>query len=154
MKVLTIEPTGNCRLQEDLALLADCALPAELRVGSIYTTSGLCGTVVCVHTCSVTFSPFEFSACLFAGAPNAESLLLLGNAVKLFNEAVSAGPFPWIFPPAGILVNKTLAMSLVGISPLTTMGHELALSSFSFSLPSFLSIRNVLSAGIGTRRDI
>ncbi|KAM9655692.1 ankyrin repeat and BTB/POZ domain-containing protein 1 isoform 1-T1 [Morphnus guianensis] len=33
VKVLTIEPTGNCRLQEDLALLADCALPAELRVG-------------------------------------------------------------------------------------------------------------------------
>ncbi|KAF2988078.1 hypothetical protein EK904_005454, partial [Melospiza melodia maxima] len=31
VKVLTIEPTGNCRLQEDLALLADCALPAELR---------------------------------------------------------------------------------------------------------------------------
>ncbi|XP_053932125.1 ankyrin repeat and BTB/POZ domain-containing protein 1 isoform X3 [Cuculus canorus] len=46
VKVLTIEPTGNCRLQEDLALLADCALPAELRVGSIYTTSGLCGAVV------------------------------------------------------------------------------------------------------------
>ncbi|KAI1234469.1 hypothetical protein IHE44_0003521 [Lamprotornis superbus] len=33
VKVLTIEPTANCRLQEDLALLADCALPAELRVG-------------------------------------------------------------------------------------------------------------------------
>ncbi|XP_067400385.1 ankyrin repeat and BTB/POZ domain-containing protein 1 isoform X2 [Emydura macquarii macquarii] len=33
VKVLTIEPPGNCRLQEDLALLADCALPAELRVG-------------------------------------------------------------------------------------------------------------------------
>nr|XP_033782147.1 ankyrin repeat and BTB/POZ domain-containing protein 1 isoform X2 [Geotrypetes seraphini] len=33
VKVLTIEPQGNCRLQEDLALLADCALPAELRVG-------------------------------------------------------------------------------------------------------------------------
>ncbi|XP_033922255.1 ankyrin repeat and BTB/POZ domain-containing protein 1 isoform X1 [Melopsittacus undulatus] len=31
VKVLTIEPTGNCRLQEDLALLADCALPAKLR---------------------------------------------------------------------------------------------------------------------------
>lgn len=46
MKVLTIEPTGNCRLQEDLALLADCALPAELRVGSIYTTSDLCGAVM------------------------------------------------------------------------------------------------------------
>ncbi|XP_069722425.1 ankyrin repeat and BTB/POZ domain-containing protein 1 isoform X3 [Phaenicophaeus curvirostris] len=46
VKVLTIEPTGNCRLQEDLALLADCALPAELRVGSIYTTSGHCGAMV------------------------------------------------------------------------------------------------------------
>lgn len=67
MKVLTIEPTGNCRLQEDLALLADCALPAELRVGSIYLTSGLSGAVVCVHMCSVSFSPFEFNACLFAG---------------------------------------------------------------------------------------
>nr|XP_034962356.1 ankyrin repeat and BTB/POZ domain-containing protein 1 isoform X2 [Zootoca vivipara] len=33
VKVLTIEPPGNSRLQEDLALLADCALPAELRVG-------------------------------------------------------------------------------------------------------------------------
>lgn len=79
MKVLTIEPTGNCRLQEDLALLADCALPAELRVGSIYTISGLCGAVICVQMCSFAFSPFEFSVCLFADAPNAESLLLLGN---------------------------------------------------------------------------
>ncbi|MEE6502164.1 hypothetical protein FKM82_004427 [Ascaphus truei] len=33
VKVLTVEPSGNCRLQEDLAILADCALPAELRVG-------------------------------------------------------------------------------------------------------------------------
>lgn len=107
-----------------------------------------------MFTCSVALSPFEFSACLFAGAPNAESLLLLGNAVKLFNEAVGAGPFPWIFPPARILVNKTLAMQLVGISPLTTMGQELVPSSFSFSLPSFLSIRNALAAGIGTQRDV
>lgn len=52
VKVLTIEPTGNCRLQEDLALLADCALPAELRVGIIYTTSGLCGAVIRVHVFS------------------------------------------------------------------------------------------------------
>ncbi|XP_053576797.1 ankyrin repeat and BTB/POZ domain-containing protein 1 isoform X1 [Bombina bombina] len=33
VKVLTIEPSGNCRLQEDMAILADCALPNELRVG-------------------------------------------------------------------------------------------------------------------------
>uniref|UniRef100_A0A6J0U338 Ankyrin repeat and BTB/POZ domain-containing protein 1 isoform X1 n=1 Tax=Pogona vitticeps TaxID=103695 RepID=A0A6J0U338_9SAUR len=33
VKVLTIDPAGDSRLQEDLALLADCALPAELRVG-------------------------------------------------------------------------------------------------------------------------
>ncbi|KAM6475635.1 ankyrin repeat and BTB/POZ domain-containing protein 1 isoform 6-T6 [Liasis olivaceus] len=33
VKVLTIEPSGNSRLQEDLALLAECALPAEFRVG-------------------------------------------------------------------------------------------------------------------------
>ncbi|XP_073431145.1 ankyrin repeat and BTB/POZ domain-containing protein 1 isoform X1 [Dendrobates tinctorius] len=33
VKVLTIEPSGNERLQEDLAMLADCALPSELRVG-------------------------------------------------------------------------------------------------------------------------
>lgn len=107
-----------------------------------------------MFTCVVTLSPFEFSACLFAGAPNAESLLLLGKAVKLFNEAVSAGPFPWIFPPAGISVNKTLAMRLVGISALMTMGQELTPSSFSFSLLSFWSIRNVLSADIGTQRNI
>uniref|UniRef100_A0A8D2Q1H8 Ankyrin repeat and BTB domain containing 1 n=1 Tax=Zosterops lateralis melanops TaxID=1220523 RepID=A0A8D2Q1H8_ZOSLA len=46
VKVLTIEPTGNCRLQEDLALLADCALPAELRVGSTSTPRGLSGMSV------------------------------------------------------------------------------------------------------------
>lgn len=90
-----------------------------------------------MFTCvQLHFSTFEFSACLFAGASNAESLLLLGNAVKLFNEAVSAGPFPWIFPPAGISLNKTRAMCLVGISPLMTMGQELAPSSFSFYHPS------------------
>uniref|UniRef100_A0A8C5PMQ8 Ankyrin repeat and BTB/POZ domain-containing protein 1 n=1 Tax=Leptobrachium leishanense TaxID=445787 RepID=A0A8C5PMQ8_9ANUR len=34
VKVLTVEPTeNNSRLQEDLAILADCALPPELRVG-------------------------------------------------------------------------------------------------------------------------
>ncbi|XP_043934477.1 ankyrin repeat and BTB/POZ domain-containing protein 1 [Protopterus annectens] len=33
VKVLTLEPLNSCRLQEDLAILADCALPAELRVG-------------------------------------------------------------------------------------------------------------------------
>ncbi|KAK9406149.1 ankyrin repeat and BTB/POZ domain-containing protein 1 [Crotalus adamanteus] len=33
VKVLTIEPSGNSQLQEDLALLAECALPAEFRVG-------------------------------------------------------------------------------------------------------------------------
>ncbi|KAM9093967.1 ankyrin repeat and BTB/POZ domain-containing protein 1 [Sarcophilus harrisii] len=34
VKVLTIEPPpADCRLREDLALLADCALPPELRVG-------------------------------------------------------------------------------------------------------------------------
>ncbi|XP_039629168.1 ankyrin repeat and BTB/POZ domain-containing protein 1 isoform X1 [Polypterus senegalus] len=33
VKVLTLEPQSNCQLQEDLAILADCALPAELRVG-------------------------------------------------------------------------------------------------------------------------
>ncbi|XP_078066095.1 ankyrin repeat and BTB/POZ domain-containing protein 1 isoform X5 [Mustelus asterias] len=33
VKVLTLEPGENCRLQDDLAILADCALPAELRVG-------------------------------------------------------------------------------------------------------------------------
>ncbi|XP_078517862.1 ankyrin repeat and BTB/POZ domain-containing protein 1 [Lissotriton helveticus] len=33
VKVLTVEPLDNGRLQEDLAILADCALPAELRVG-------------------------------------------------------------------------------------------------------------------------
>ncbi|ETE71024.1 Ankyrin repeat and BTB/POZ domain-containing protein 1 [Ophiophagus hannah] len=33
VKVLTIEPSGDSRLQEDLALLAECALPAEFRVG-------------------------------------------------------------------------------------------------------------------------
>lgn len=32
VKVLTLEP-HNCQLQEEMALLADCALPAELRVG-------------------------------------------------------------------------------------------------------------------------
>ena len=33
MKVLTIEPPqADCQLREDLALLADCALPSELRV--------------------------------------------------------------------------------------------------------------------------
>ncbi|KAM6977066.1 ankyrin repeat and BTB/POZ domain-containing protein 1 [Aplochiton taeniatus] len=32
VKVLTLEPS-NCQLQEDMAQLADCALPAELRVG-------------------------------------------------------------------------------------------------------------------------
>ncbi|KAG2470685.1 ABTB1 protein, partial [Polypterus senegalus] len=31
VKVLTLEPQSNCQLQEDLAILADCALPAELR---------------------------------------------------------------------------------------------------------------------------
>ncbi|XP_043563534.1 ankyrin repeat and BTB/POZ domain-containing protein 1 isoform X2 [Chiloscyllium plagiosum] len=31
VKVLTLEPDENCRLQDDLAILADCALPAELR---------------------------------------------------------------------------------------------------------------------------
>jgi len=104
VKVLTIEPTGNCRLQEDLALLADCALPAELRVGSIYTTSGLCGAVVCVQSHSLHLN--LVLACLLV-LQMLESLLLLGNAVKLFNKTVSAGPFPWIFPPAGFLVNKT-----------------------------------------------
>lgn len=52
VKVLTIEPTGNCRLQEDLALLADCALPAKLRVGTTSTASGLCGAAIRVHPCS------------------------------------------------------------------------------------------------------
>uniref|UniRef100_A0A3B3RTS8 Ankyrin repeat and BTB/POZ domain-containing protein 1 n=1 Tax=Paramormyrops kingsleyae TaxID=1676925 RepID=A0A3B3RTS8_9TELE len=33
VKVLSLEPENNCQLQEDLAILADCALPAELRVG-------------------------------------------------------------------------------------------------------------------------
>ncbi|KAK6480602.1 ankyrin repeat and BTB/POZ domain-containing protein 1-like [Huso huso] len=33
VKVLTLEPPNNFQLQEDLAILADCALPAELRVG-------------------------------------------------------------------------------------------------------------------------
>uniref|UniRef100_H3ATG5 Ankyrin repeat and BTB/POZ domain-containing protein 1 n=1 Tax=Latimeria chalumnae TaxID=7897 RepID=H3ATG5_LATCH len=33
VKVLTVEPLDNCRLQDDLAHLADCAMPAELRVG-------------------------------------------------------------------------------------------------------------------------
>ncbi|NP_001096209.1 ankyrin repeat and BTB/POZ domain-containing protein 1 [Xenopus tropicalis] len=33
VKVLSVEPSGNGHLQEDLAILADCALPAELRVG-------------------------------------------------------------------------------------------------------------------------
>lgn len=33
VKVLTVEPLGNGRLHEDLAMLADCALPSELRVG-------------------------------------------------------------------------------------------------------------------------
>lgn len=70
----------------------------------------------------------------------------------MFNEAVRAGPFPGISPTAEVLVNKTLAGWLLGISPLTTVGQELVPSSFSFSLPSFLSIRNVLSGGIGTRR--
>lgn len=77
VKVLTIEPTGNCRLQEDLALLADCALPAELRVGSTSTPRGLSGAGICAHLCP------DFSACLFPGAPNAERLLLLGNSVKI-----------------------------------------------------------------------
>lgn len=153
MKVLTIEPTGNCRLQEDLALLADCALPAELRVGSIYPTSGLSGAVVCVHMCSVSFSPFEFNARLFAGvnAPSwfckCWSILLLGNAVKVFNEAVSAGPFTWISPPAGILVNETLAMHLVGISPLTTMGQELPPQLFFFPPTTLLEYQQYFISG-------
>ncbi|XP_072928113.1 ankyrin repeat and BTB/POZ domain-containing protein 1 isoform X4 [Hemitrygon akajei] len=33
VKILTLEPQENCRLQDDLAMLADCALPPELRVG-------------------------------------------------------------------------------------------------------------------------
>ncbi|KAM8930059.1 ankyrin repeat and BTB/POZ domain-containing protein 1 isoform 2-T2 [Pelodytes ibericus] len=33
VKVLTVEPEGTGRLQDDLAILADCAMPAELRVG-------------------------------------------------------------------------------------------------------------------------
>ncbi|XP_063797251.1 ankyrin repeat and BTB/POZ domain-containing protein 1 isoform X2 [Pseudophryne corroboree] len=33
VKVLTVEPSGNGCLREDLAILADCALPSELRVG-------------------------------------------------------------------------------------------------------------------------
>ncbi|XP_032892875.1 ankyrin repeat and BTB/POZ domain-containing protein 1 isoform X1 [Amblyraja radiata] len=33
VKVLTLEPDENCRLQDDMAMLADCALPAELKVG-------------------------------------------------------------------------------------------------------------------------
>ncbi|XP_036389202.1 ankyrin repeat and BTB/POZ domain-containing protein 1 isoform X1 [Megalops cyprinoides] len=33
VKVLTLEPLNNCQLQEEMAILADCALPAELRVG-------------------------------------------------------------------------------------------------------------------------
>uniref|UniRef100_A0A8C9U8K1 Ankyrin repeat and BTB/POZ domain-containing protein 1 n=1 Tax=Scleropages formosus TaxID=113540 RepID=A0A8C9U8K1_SCLFO len=36
VKVLSLEPENNCQLQEDLAILADCALPAELRVASMY----------------------------------------------------------------------------------------------------------------------
>lgn len=47
---------------------------------------------------------------MFAGAPNAESLLLLRNSVILFNEAVGAGPFPWKFPQAGVSVNKPFAV--------------------------------------------
>lgn len=36
MKVLTIEPPqADLRLREDLALLADCALPTELRVSTL-----------------------------------------------------------------------------------------------------------------------
>ncbi|KAJ8371899.1 hypothetical protein AAFF_G00298910 [Aldrovandia affinis] len=33
VKVLTLEPLSNRQLQEEMAILADCALPAELRVG-------------------------------------------------------------------------------------------------------------------------
>ncbi|KAI1892385.1 hypothetical protein AGOR_G00132820 [Albula goreensis] len=33
VKVLTLEPQSNRQLQEEMAILADCALPAELRVG-------------------------------------------------------------------------------------------------------------------------
>lgn len=108
---------------------------------------GLGYLLTCVqsHHCYI-----DFSACLFPGAPNGKRLLLLGNAVKLCNEAVSVGLSPWIFPPAGILVNKTLSMWLVGISPLNTMGQGPQL----FSLPSFLGIRNVVAAGIGTQRDL
>lgn len=89
----------------------------------------------------------DFSAGLFPRAPDAERLISLGNAVKLCNEAVGAGLSPWIFPPAGILVNKSLFMWLVWISPLNTMGQGPQL----FSLPSFLRIRNVVAAGIGTQ---
>ncbi|KAL4646333.1 ankyrin repeat and BTB/POZ domain-containing protein 1 isoform X1 [Arapaima gigas] len=33
VKVLSLEPENNSQLQEDLAILADCALPPEMRVG-------------------------------------------------------------------------------------------------------------------------
>lgn len=73
-------------------------------------------TYVQSHHCCI-----GFGAGFFPGAPSAERLLLLGNAVKLCNEAVSAGLSPWMFPPAGILVNKSLSVWLLGISPLNTM---------------------------------
>lgn len=100
---------------------------------------------IAAHLCPVTSLLYRLSACLFPGAPNAERLLWLGHAVKLCNEAVGAGLF---LPSAGILVNKTLSVWLVGISPLNTIGQGLQL----FSLPS-LRIRNIVAAGIGTPRD-
>ncbi|XP_007437182.1 ankyrin repeat and BTB/POZ domain-containing protein 1 isoform X2 [Python bivittatus] len=42
VKVLTIEPSGNSRLQEDLALLAECALPAEFRLSPENAYEVLC----------------------------------------------------------------------------------------------------------------
>lgn len=53
MKVLTIEPPpADPRLREDMALLADCALPPELRVGA-----GLVGRRGILGWQAVTGSP-------------------------------------------------------------------------------------------------
>lgn len=57
------------------------------------------------------------------------------------------------FPPAVILVNETFAMCLVGISPLTTVGRELAPLFFYFPT-TLLACQNVLSTRTVTQRDI
>lgn len=49
MKVLTIEPLpADPRLREDMALLADCALPPELRVSARLPGAGPGGQEGCL----------------------------------------------------------------------------------------------------------